>query len=61
MGLWCLKILFFLFVSFSIVGLIFGIYTYDGIIIAIGILFMLAAIIIVLELKQLRSGPFHRD
>ncbi|MCT8088616.1 MULTISPECIES: hypothetical protein [unclassified Acinetobacter] len=61
MGLWCLKVLFFLFVGFSIVGLIFGIYTHDGIIIAIGILFILAAIIIALELKQLRSGPFHRD
>jgi hypothetical protein len=43
------------------VSLIFGLYIHDGIIISIGILFMLAAIIIALELKQLRSGPFHRD
>ncbi|OTG64519.1 hypothetical protein B9T29_00630 [Acinetobacter sp. ANC 3903] len=61
MGLWCLRILFFLFVGLSIIGLVFGIYTHDGIIISIGILFILAAIIIALELKQLRSGPFHRD
>jgi hypothetical protein len=61
MGLWCLRILFFLFLSLSIIGLIFGIYTYDVIIIAIGILFIFAAIIIALELKQLRSGPFRQD
>ncbi len=61
MGLWCLKILFFLFFSLSIIGLIFGIYTHDGVIIAIGILFIFAAIIIALELKQLLSDPFHRD
>jgi len=61
MGLWCLRILFFLFLSLSIIGLIFGIYTHDVIIIAIGILFIFAAIIIALELKQLRSGPFRED
>jgi hypothetical protein len=61
MGLWCLKFLFFIFAISSLVSLIFGLYIHDGIIISIGILFMLAAIIIALELKQLHSGPFHRD
>ena len=61
MGVLFLKILFFLFVLLSIVSLIFGIYTHDVIIIWIGILFFFAAIIIALELKQLHSGPFHRD
>ncbi len=61
MGLWCLRILFFLFVVLSITGLSFGIYIHDVIIIAIGILFIFAALIIALELKQLRSGPFRQD
>ena len=61
MGVLSLKILFFLFVLLSIVSLGFGIYIHDAIIIWIGILFVFAAIIIALELKQLHSGPFHRD
>lgn len=61
MGLWCLKILFFLFVGFSLVSLSLGIYLFDLIIIAIGILLILAAILVVLELRQLHSGPFQRD
>lgn len=61
MGLWCLKILFFLFVLLSLVSLSFGIYTQDVIIIWIGILFVFAAMIIALQLKQLHSGPFRRD
>ena len=61
MGLWCLKILFFLFVLLGIVSLSFGIYTHDVIIIWIGILFIFSAIIIALELKHLHSGPFRRD
>lgn len=51
MGLWCLKILFFLFVGFSLVSLSLGIYLFDLIIIAIGILLILAAILVVLELR----------
>jgi len=51
MGLWCLKILFFLFVGFSLVSLNLGIYLFDLIIIAIGILLILAAILVVLELR----------
>lgn len=61
MGLWCLKILFFLFVGFSLVSLSFGIYLFDLLIIAIGFLLILAAILVVLELRQLHSGPFQRD
>lgn len=61
MGLWCLKILFFLFALLSLVSLSFGIYTHDVIIIWIGILFVFAAFIIALQLKQLHSSPFRRD
>ncbi len=61
MGLWCLKILFFLFALLSTVSLGLGFYAYDVIVISIGILFTLTAIIIVLELKQLLSSPFRRD
>lgn len=61
MGLWCLKILFFICIGLSLISLSFGIYLFDLIIIAIGILLILAAILIVLELKQSYSGPFHRD
>ena len=61
MGLWCLKILFFICIGFSLISLSFGIYLFDLVIIAIGILLILAALLIVLELKQSYSGPFHRD
>ncbi|CAB1219029.1 hypothetical protein [Acinetobacter bouvetii] len=61
MELWCLKILFFLFATLSMVAFSFGFYIHDGIIIAIGLLFVFATFIITLELKQLRSSPFQRD
>ena len=56
-----LKILFFLFTLLSLTSLGFGIYHHDVIIMAIGILFCFAAIIIVLELKKHNSNPFRRD
>ena len=56
-----LKILFFLFALLSLASLGFGIYHHDVIIMAIGILFCFAAIIIVLELKKHNSNPFRRD
>lgn len=61
MELWCLKILFFLFATLSMVAFSFGFYIHDGIIITIGLLFVFATFIITLELKQLRSSPFQRD
>lgn len=56
-----LKNSIFLFALLSLTSLGFGIYHHDVIIMAIGILFCFAAIIISLELKKHNSNPFRRD